>query len=102
MNFSLISVYVDPFFKRSLVAPCKVIQQILGFWIPRRGFQIPATGFQSFSVKLGFWIPVFSGIADSFGCIPDSKAQDSGSHEQTFPCFLNPDSLSSGNPCLLS
>ena len=31
-------------------------QDILGFWIPRRGCPIAGTGFQSFSVELGFWI----------------------------------------------
>ena len=43
----------------------KGIQYSLGFWIPRRGFQIPATGYQSLSVELwtldfkvlGFLIP---------------------------------------------
>ena len=36
-------------------APCKVIQDSLGFWIPRCGFQIPGTRFLIFlSVKLGF------------------------------------------------
>ena len=52
------------------VAPCKAIQDSLIFWIPRGGFQS--------SMKLGFWIPIFSGIPDSLRCIPDSKAQDSG------------------------
>ena len=33
-----------------LIAPCKRIQNSLGFWIPRRGFQIPGTGFQYLSV----------------------------------------------------
>ena len=31
-------------------------QDILGFWIPRHGCPIAGTGFQSFSVELGFWI----------------------------------------------
>ena len=34
------------------------------------------TGFQSLSAKLGFWIPIVSGIPDSLSCIPDSKVQD--------------------------
>ena len=29
------------------ITPCKEIQDILGFWIPRNGFGIPSTGFQS-------------------------------------------------------
>ena len=38
-----------------LIAPCKGIQDTLGFWIPRRGFRIPFTGFQIFFS--GTWIP---------------------------------------------
>ena len=34
------------------------------------------TGFQFLSVELGFCISIVSGISDSLGCIPDSKAQD--------------------------
>ena len=46
-----------------------------------------ASGFQlldskSFSVELGSQIPIVSGISDSYSCIPDSKAQDSGFHRQ--------------------
>ena len=63
------------------IAPCKEIQGNLGFWTPRRGFQIPGTGFQFLSVELEFWIPILCGIPDSLSCIPDSKAQDSGFHE---------------------
>ena len=47
--------------------PCKGIQDSLGFCIPRRGFRIPATGFQFLSVELGSWIPIVSGI-----CYPES------------------------------
>ena len=36
---------------------------------------------RSFSVELGFRIPIVSGILDFYGCIPDSKAQDSGFHK---------------------
>ena len=65
----------------------KGIQDSLGFWIPRCGFQIPGTGFQSLSVEprdydlfsLGrTWIP------DSLSSVPDSKTQDSGVHKQKF------------------
>ena len=69
-------------------APCKGIQDSLGFWIPRHGFRIPGTGYRIFFS--GTWIPVVSGIPDSLGCIPDSKAQDSGFHRQTFPRFRIP------------
>ena len=58
--------------------------------IPRHGFRILGTGFQSLSVELGFWIPIASGISDSLSCIPDSKAQDSGFHMQIFPWFWIP------------
>ena len=52
----------------------KGIRDSLGFWIPRRGFRILGTAFQSFSVELGLWIPTVSGILDSLGGIRDSKA----------------------------
>ena len=56
-------------------APCKAIQDSLGFWIPCCGSQIPGTRFLIFlSVKLGFPPPIVSGIPDSFSWIPDSKA----------------------------
>ena len=47
------------------VAPCKGIQDLLGIWIPRRGFRIPDTGFQFFSFELRFLIPIVIGIPDS-------------------------------------
>ena len=73
-----------------LFTSCEGIQDRLGFWIPRRGFQIPGTGFQSLSVELGFWIPIVSGIPDSMSCIPDSKTRDSGFHKQNFSGFRVP------------
>ena len=60
--------------------PCKGIQDSLGIWISCRGIRIPTTGLKSFSVKLGFWIPVISVSPDSLSCIPDSEAQDSQFH----------------------
>ena len=42
---------------------------------------------RSFSVELGYWIPPVIGILDSYSCIPDSKAQDSGFHKQKFLRF---------------
>ena len=68
-----------------LFTSCEGIQDRLGFWIPRCGFQIPGTVFQSLSVELGFWISLVSGIPDSMSCIPDSKTRDSGFHKQIFP-----------------
>ena len=47
-------------------------------------FRIP----WSLSVKLGFWIPIVSGIPDSLSCIPDFKDQDFGFHKQK----ISPDS----------
>ena len=41
------------FFK--FLAPCKGIQDILGFWTPHRGFRIPGTKLQIFFS--GTWIP---------------------------------------------
>ena len=49
----------------SFFAPCKGIQDSLGFWIPSRWFQIPGSGFQSVSVEFGFWIPIVSRIPHS-------------------------------------
>ena len=46
--FKLFFGYID-------VAPCKGIQDTLGFWIPRRGLRIPITGFQIFFSRT--WIP---------------------------------------------
>ena len=51
------------------VDPCQGIQDSLGLWIPSCGFRIPATGFQSQSVELGFWIAIFSGNPDSLNSI---------------------------------
>ena len=69
----------------------------------------------SLSLELRFRIPVVTGISDSLTCIPDSKAQESGSHNSNFPdskfqqpkIFLIPhsaskyftDSLTSGDLC---
>ena len=49
----------------------------LGFWTASRGIRPPGTGLQSLSVKLGFWIPIVSGIPDSLSCIPKPRIQDS-------------------------
>ena len=46
----------------TIFASSKGIQDSLGFWIPRQGFRIPGTGFQSLSVELEFWIPIVSGF----------------------------------------
>ena len=75
-------------------------QDCLGFQIPRHGFWIPGTEFQSLLVGLGFRTPIVSEI-------PDSKVHDSGFHRQNFSGFRiprakllgfrNPDSLTWGD-----
>ena len=76
-------------------APCKGIQDSLGFWMSRRGFRIPGTGSQPLSVELRFWIAIVSGIPDSLSRIPIPKPRipdsigkiflDSRFHKQKFP-----------------
>ena len=83
-----------------MLTSCKGIQDSLGLWIPRCGFWIPGTGFQSLQVELGFWILIVSGIPDCLSCIPYSKTQDSGFHEQKFPGFRNLDSLTWGEDAI--
>ena len=71
---------------RVSLAPCKGIQDSLGFWIP-------GTTFQSRSVELGFWIPNLSRISDSTSKIfPYPWYQ-----KQKFPRFWNPESLTWGD-----
>ena len=86
-------------------SPCKGIQDSLGFWIPRRGFQIPRWWISVFVGGTWIWIAIVGGIPDSLSCIPDSKAQDMGFHKKIFPdCrsqkqnflgFRNPDFVTS-------
>ena len=52
-------------------------------------------------MELGFWIPIVSRILDSLGCIPDSKPQDFGFHNENFPGFGNPNSLTCGDIIVL-
>ena len=63
-------------FKLDETVACKGIQDSLGFYIPRRVLRIPGAGFQSLSLKLGFFIPDWSDILDFFlscSCIPGSQ-----------------------------
>ena len=67
------------------------------------GFHAVGSGFhlldsRSFSVELGFRIRIVSEIPDSYTCIPDSKAQDSGFHKQRFPRFRIPNAKISRIP----
>ena len=81
---------VRPFLTLKRFALCKEIQDSLGFWIPRRGFRILVTGFQSLSMELRFRILIFCAI-------PDSKTQHSGVHSpRKFLGFRDPDSLTWG------
>ena len=66
------------------------IQDSLGFWIPRPGFRIPGTAFQSLSVEVAFRLPIVSDIPDSLSCILDYKTPESGFHEQEFPGYRIP------------
>ena len=91
----------DLFFKICF-SLCKGVQHSLRFWISRRGFHRDSrySGFQSFSVDLVFWIPILSGIQDSFSCMysefhkpnfPDSGISDCLTCDDLlniFPCFL--------------
>ena len=54
---------------------CKGIQDSHGFWIPRRGFRIPVTGFQIFSIGTR---------------IPDSNCQWDSRFLQLFSGFQTP------------
>ena len=61
---------------------CKVIQDSLIFWIPRRGFWIPDNGFGilcqwNLDSGFGFRIPIVRGILHSFSCISDSANENS-------------------------
>ena len=104
------------FFFNRLIAPCKRIQDSLGFWIPRCVFRIPGTGFQSldsrFQQLVGFRIakalfripkPRIPDSTSKISRVPDSTSKnfpdsgfhkqnfsDSGFHKQTFPGFRNP------------
>ena len=84
----------------SIFALCKGIQDSLRFWIPRRGFRISGTEFQSFSVEIGFRNPIVSGIPNSLSFFPDSTSKiflDSGFCKQKFLRFSNPDSVTKGH-----
>ena len=56
-----------PYYVIEFFAPCKGIQDILGFWIPRCGFRIPDSG---------YWIP-------------DSSTVDSGFQKELDSIFFN-------------
>ena len=69
------------------MTPGTVSSQIAhsGFHAVDSRFQVLDPG--SFSVELGFLIPIVSGMPDSLSCIPDSKDQDSRLHKRKFIRF---------------
>ena len=90
------TVYIIKFLLHRF-APREIIQDSLGFWTPRCKFRIPGTGFLipcRWNVDSGF--QSLAGIMNSLKWIVDSKAQDSGIHEQKFARFRNPDCLTYG------
>ena len=79
---------------RGTIAPCKVIQNSLGFWIPCCGLWMPGTRFWipcQWNVDCGLWIPIAR--RNSLSWILDSKAQDSGFQSLQAKNFQD-----SGNP----
>ena len=104
MNFSAFHVWnyswANPF------ASCKGIQDSHGFWIPRRVFRIPVTGFQIFSIGTRIpdsncqwdsrFLQLFSGFQTPGFGIPLAKI--SWIPESGFPCMYKgiQDSLDSG------
>ena len=48
-------------------------------------------------MDFGCQIPIVSGILDSFSCVPDSKAHDSGFHKPKLPRFRNQESNTWGD-----
>ena len=60
----LLSYYKE--LEQQCLVPCKGNQDSLEVWISPHGLRISGTGFQSFSVEIGFWIPIFSGIPEFF------------------------------------
>ena len=92
----LLSYYKE--LEQQYLVPSKGNQDSLEVWISLHGLRISGTGFQSFSVELGFWIPIFSGIPEFFffSCISDSKDRISEFHKQNFPGFRIPESLTLG------
>ena len=64
MSDLLLSYYKE--LEQRCLVPCKGNQDSLEVWISPHGLRISGTGFQSFSVGLGFWILIVSGIPEFF------------------------------------
>ena len=70
------------------IAPCKGVQDSLGFWIPSCGFRIPDSRFQ-----------ISLSLSVEFAVILDSNRQwDSGFHEPNYPGFWISQAKISGIP----
>ena len=96
--------FLETLVEATVFAPCKGIQDRLGFWILDSGLDstpwIPDSRYwisDSLSVELGSRKSIVSGIPDSLSCILDPKAQDSKLRRQIFPSFRNPYSITWGN-----
>ena len=81
MNFTMVRSSMSGGITHQLPHVRESIKTVMDSGFHAVGFLIPGTWFQSLSVELWFWIPIFSRIPDSLSCIPDSKAQDFGSHK---------------------
>ena len=75
---------------------CKVIQDRLGFWISRCGFQIPGTGFKSLSVGMDSDFQTLRGSQAVFR-IPKPKIPDSMSKSFPDSWFYKKNFLDSGS-----
>ena len=84
----LLSYYKE--LEQQCLDPSKGNQDSLEVWISLHGLRISCTGFQSFSVELGFWIPIFSGIP---GFLRTPNYRISEFHMQNFPGFRISESL---------
>ena len=73
-------------------APCKGIQDSLGFWIPRCRFRISGSGFQTLSLEFGFRISIVIGIRIPWAVFQIPKAKIPDSTSKRFPY--------SGIPCM--
>ena len=69
------------------VRECKTVLDS-GLHAVDSGFRVVDS--RSFSVEVGFRIPIVSWILDSYTCIPDSKTHDSRFPKQHFPGFRIP------------
>ena len=98
--------FVSDTVEQQFFALCKFVQDSLGFWIPRCGFQIPNTC-RRFRIlcqrNLDSGFKIVGGILDSLGWIADAvKAPDFGFHAKKCPVLRNPHSLANGEILIYS